>query len=118
MRAARSLALLPLLAAPLAAAPESHPCQNGLVRSLVAREPMFRNPVAVAVDVDGTIYVTETTRRKQADLDIREVMNWVVEDLSHTSVEDKRRFFRENITKARDASMQVQASLATINARK
>ena len=62
--------LLPLLAAPLAAAPESHPCQNGLVRSLVAREPMFRNPVAVAVDVDGTIYVTETTRRKQADLDI------------------------------------------------
>ena len=101
MRAARSLALLPLLAAPLAAAPESHPCQNGLVRSLVAREPMFRNPVAVAVDVDGTIYVTETTRRKQADLDIREVMNWVVEDLSHTSVEDKRRFFRENITTER-----------------
>lgn len=98
MTALRPLALLPLLAAPLAATPESHPCQNGLVRSLVAREPMFRNPVAVAVDVDGSIYVTETTRRKQADLDIREVMQWVVDDLSHTSIDDKRRFFRENIT--------------------
>ena len=101
MTAARPLFLLPLLAAPLAAAPESHPCQNGLVRSLVAREPMFRNPVAVAVDVDGSIYVTETTRRKQADLDIREVMDWVVDDLSHTSIDDKRRFFRENITTGR-----------------
>jgi quinoprotein glucose dehydrogenase len=103
MTAARPLAFLPLLAAPLAAAPapESHPCQNGLVRTLVAREPMFRNPVAVAVDVDGSIYVTETTRRKQADLDIREVMDWVVDDLSHTSIEDKRRFFRENITTER-----------------
>ncbi len=101
MTAARPLALLPLLAAALAAAPESHPCQNGLVRSLVAREPMFRNPVAVAVDFDGSIYVTETTRRKQADLDIREVMQWVVDDLSHTSIDDKRRFFRENITTER-----------------
>ncbi len=101
MTATRPLFLLPLLAAPLAAAPESHPCQNGLVRSLVAREPMFRNPVAVAVDVDGAIYVTETTRRKQADLDIREVMDWVVDDLSHTSIDDKRRFFRENITSER-----------------
>jgi putative membrane-bound dehydrogenase-like protein len=101
MSVVRSLSLLPLLAAALAAAPESHPCQNGLVRSLVAREPMFRNPVAVAVDVDGSIYVTETTRRKQADLDIREVMDWVVDDLSHTSIEDKRRFFRENITTER-----------------
>jgi putative membrane-bound dehydrogenase-like protein len=101
MKAVRQLFLLPLLLAPLAAAPESHPCQNGLVRTLVAREPMFRNPVAVAVDVDGSIYVTETTRRKQADLDIREVMDWVVDDLSHTSVEDKRRFFRENITTER-----------------
>lgn len=101
MKAARPIALLPLLAAPLAAAPESHPCQNGLVRSLVAREPMFRNPVAVAVDVDGAIYVTETTRRKQADLDIREVMDWVVDDLSHSSIDDKRRFFRENITTER-----------------
>ncbi|WP_035614515.1 PVC-type heme-binding CxxCH protein [Haloferula sp. BvORR071] len=89
--------LLPLLTSVAHAAPETYPCQNGLVRSLVAREPMFMNPVAVAVDTDGTIYVTETTRRKQADLDIREIMAWVPEDLSHTSVEDKRDFFHRSI---------------------
>ena len=94
------LSVLPLVA-PLLAAPESYPCQNGLVRSLVAREPMFMNPVAVSVDTDGSIYVTETTRRKQADLDIREVMWWVTDDLSHTSVAEKRDFFRKNVTPER-----------------
>ncbi|MCW1925274.1 c-type cytochrome [Luteolibacter arcticus] len=97
---AACLSFLPLVAS-LAAAPESYPCQNGLVRSLVAREPMFINPVAVSVDTDGTIYVTETTRRKQADLDIREVMWWVTDDLSHTSVEERRDFFRRNVTSER-----------------
>ena len=93
---------LPFLLAPLLlAAPESYPCQNGLVRSLVAREPMFINPVAVAVDNDGSIYVTETTRRKVADLDIREVTWWIPEDLSHTSIADKQDFFRKNITSER-----------------
>jgi quinoprotein glucose dehydrogenase len=97
---AACLSVLPLVA-PLLAAPESYPCQNGLVRSLVAREPMFMNPVAVSVDTDGAIYVTETTRRKQADLDIREVMWWVTDDLSHTSVEEKRDFFHKNVTSER-----------------
>ncbi len=101
----RPLLLLPCLspALPLSAiaAPESYPCQNGLVRSLVAREPMFMNPVAVAVDTDGAIYVTETTRRKVADLDIREVMDWVPEDLSHTSIDQKRDFFHKAITTAK-----------------
>jgi quinoprotein glucose dehydrogenase len=97
---ATCLSVLPLVA-PLLAAPESYPCQNGLVRSLVAREPMFMNPVAVAVDTDGSIYLTETTRRKQADLDIREVMWWVTDDLSHTSVAEKQAFFRKNVTAER-----------------
>lgn len=80
---------------------ESYPCENGLVRSLVAREPMFINPVSVAVDHDGSIYVTETTRRKVADLDIREVTWWIPDDLSHGSIEEKRDFFRKNITSER-----------------
>ena len=101
MNCVRQALLFPFLTLCVSAAPESYPCQNGLVRSLVAREPMFMNPVSVAVDTDGSIYVTETVRRKQADLDIREVMDWVTEDLSHTSVEQKRDFFRRNITPER-----------------
>ncbi len=78
---------------------ETFPAANGLERSLVAREPLLQNPVSVSVDVDGTIYVTETARRKGADLDIREFVKfgWIPRDVSHTSVEDKLKFFREQL---------------------
>ncbi len=90
-----------LLFSPLAlsaATPETHPESGGLVRSLFAKEPMFINPVALSVDSDGTFYVTEAARRKVADPDIREMMQWVVDDLSHTTIEEKRDFFRKNFT--------------------
>jgi quinoprotein glucose dehydrogenase len=92
-----------LLLAPLAAsaAPETHPESGGLVRSLFAKEPMFINPVAVSVDVDGSVYVTETTRRKTQDLDIREVTWWIPDDLSHTSIQEKSEFFKTNVTSER-----------------
>ncbi len=78
---------------------ETFPAANGLERSLVAEQPLLQNPVSVSVDVDGTIYVTETARRKAADLDIREFYNfgWVEHDVSHTSVADKLAFFREQL---------------------
>ena len=78
---------------------ETFPAANGLERSLVAEQPLLQNPVSVSVDVDGTIYVTETARRKAADLDIREFYNfgWVEHDVSLTSVEDKLAFFREQL---------------------
>lgn len=98
MRLTRHLILLGLLGCGLHAAPESHSCKNGLVRTLVAREPMFLNPVAVAVDVDGTFYIAEAARRKIADPDIREMMQWVADDLSHTRVEQKRDFIRKHFT--------------------
>ncbi len=78
---------------------QTFPAANGLERSLVAEQPLLRNPVSVSMDVDGTIYVTETARRKAADLDIRDFYNygWVPKDVSHTSVEDKLAFFREQL---------------------
>lgn len=90
------LSLLPLLLAPLAArAVESQALSNGLTRTLVAREPLLINPVVVSVDVDGTLYVTETARRLAADLDIREFRPWIPATLSHTSVEDREAFYRK-----------------------
>ncbi len=79
----------------IALAAETYPAENGLTRTLVAKEPLLKNPVSVAVDVDGTLYVTETARRKVGDLDIREFMEWVHDDLSHTTVEEKEAFFRK-----------------------
>ncbi len=79
------------------AAPETFPAANGLTRTLVAKEPLLKNPVSVTVDVDGTVYVTETARRKAADLDIREFTQWITDDLSHTTVEQKQAFFRKQL---------------------
>ncbi len=79
---------------------ETFPAANGLERSLVAREPLLQNPVSVAVDVDGSVYVTETTRRKAADLDIREFAKhgWIPHDVSLTSVADRLAFLEKELT--------------------
>jgi quinoprotein glucose dehydrogenase len=85
---------------------EPFPAANGLERTLVAEQPLLKNPVSVSVDVDGTIYVTETARRKVADLDIREFMKygWVPRDVALTSVEEKRAFFEEQLDGKKDFS--------------
>ncbi len=97
----RTQTLLPVftLLGIVASTAETFPAANGLERSLVVEQPLVQNPISVSVDVDGTIYVTETARRKAADLDIRQFYKngWIEHDLSHTSVEDKLAFFREQL---------------------
>jgi len=53
------------------------------------------DPVSVAVDPQGRVYVTATTRRKVGDLDIREHTMWVPNDVGLTSVADKTAFFKD-----------------------
>lgn len=53
------------------------------------------DPVAVAVDPQGRVYVAATTRRKQADLDIREHTMWIPNDVALDSVEAKSAFYRD-----------------------
>ena len=52
------------------------------------------DPVAVSVDPMGRVYVAATTRRKGADLDIREHAMWIADDVGLDSVEAKRAFCR------------------------
>ena len=98
MRGTLFLSAFPILSVSAFSA-ESFPAANGLTRTLIAEQPLLKNPVSVSVDVDGTIYVTETARRKEADLDIREFVkfDWVPRDVSHTSIEDKRAFFQKQL---------------------
>ncbi len=92
---------LALLTPCLHAVPETKPCEGGLVRTKVAGNPFFKNPVALSVDVDGSIYVTESQRRKVGDLDIREVTWWIPDDLSHSTIEEKQAFLRKEVTSKR-----------------
>ncbi len=75
---------------------------TGLARTLVAREPMLKNPVAVTVDVDGTIYVAETARRKAGDLDIRDFRGWIPETLGHRSVAERVAFYEKSLPPGED----------------
>lgn len=86
-----------MLMASVAVAQESQTLSDGLVRSLVAREPMLKNPVAVSVDTDGAIYVAETARRVTSDLDIRQFKSWVPKTLEMRTVEDRLNFYRSEL---------------------
>ena len=58
------------------------------------------DPVAISFDPQGRAYVTQTQRRKANDLDIRQNADWIPDDLSFTSTEDKENFYREQFTEA------------------
>lgn len=53
------------------------------------------DPVACAVDPQGRVYVSATTRRKVGDLDIREHTMWIPDDVALDSVAAKRAFLHE-----------------------
>lgn len=55
------------------------------------------DPVAVSVDPQGRVYVAATTRRKVADLDIREHAMWIADDVRLDSVEAKRAFLQREL---------------------
>lgn len=55
------------------------------------------DPVAVSVDPQGRVYVAATTRRKVADLDIREHQMWIPDDVALDSVEAKRAFYHREL---------------------
>lgn len=56
------------------------------------------DPVAISFDDQGRAYVTQTQRRKANDLDIRQNRDWIPDDLSFQSPEDKRAFYHKKFT--------------------
>ncbi|MFO1458880.1 MAG: HEAT repeat domain-containing protein [Verrucomicrobiota bacterium] len=75
-----------------AEAPAAVPVE-GLTLTRWAREPQVADPVALAYDDQGVLYVAETARRSTVDIDIRSHREWLVEDLANQSVDDLRRAF-------------------------
>ncbi|MEM7559759.1 MAG: heme-binding protein, partial [Planctomycetota bacterium] len=64
------------------------------------------DPVAISVDDQGRVFVTQTRRRKIQDLDIRQHREWVPNDLSLTSVEAKQAFYRKVLAIGGDQKKQ------------
>ena len=91
----RTLAVCLALASAGVLAAEAPPAVpvEGLTLSRWAREPQVADPVALAFDDQGVLYVAETARRSTVDIDIRAHREWLVEDLANQSVDDLRRAF-------------------------
>ena len=70
---------------------------EGFEMKLWAPGPLLSNAVALTFDSDGIAYVAETSRRKSSDLDIRQHRDWMIEDLSLTSIEETRDFHLEKL---------------------
>lgn len=60
------------------------------------------DPVAISLDAHGRVYVTQTQRRKANDLDIRSNRDWIVNDVSFQSVDEKRNFYHERLAVGAD----------------
>ena len=67
----------------------------GLKVNLWAAEPMLANPVAIAFDEHGRLFVSETYRYRSSVLDIRNYMGMLEQDLALRTVEDRRRMIEE-----------------------
>jgi len=62
------------------------------------------DPVAISFDEQGRAYVTQTQRRKANDLDIRNNRDWIPNDLSFQSPDDKRAFYHQQFTPENSAA--------------
>ena len=84
-------------ALPLAAADKKKPTPpaSGLQMQKWSGELNVPDPVAVTVDPHGVVYATQTTRRKVADLDIREHPNWIASDVALEDIDQKKAFLHE-----------------------
>ncbi len=71
----------------------------GEARAWVA-DPALKNGVALSLDDRGNAYVAVSERRKQSSLDIRHHQDLVERDLSLTTVEERRAWYREDFTGA------------------
>ncbi|NLT71714.1 MAG: hypothetical protein GXX91_13630, partial [Verrucomicrobiaceae bacterium] len=83
---------------PPVAATGGHPDPKGLKFTKWTPDFLVPDPVALSFDPQGRAYVTQTMRRKANDLDIRDNTDWIPDDLSFTSAEEKEAFYRKEFT--------------------
>jgi quinoprotein glucose dehydrogenase len=67
---------------------------DGLKLDLWASDSLAPDPVAIAIDDWGRVYLNRTNRQKNSEFDIRGHRNWMTESIGLETVEDRRAFLR------------------------
>lgn len=68
--------------------------QPGFYAELFASEPFFGNPTSFTFDESGRCYVVETHRRRTSAYDIRHFRDWLNDDYSFRTVQDRAQFLQ------------------------
>ncbi len=87
---------------PASASREGHP--SSLIYTKWTPNFQVPDPVAISFDPQSRAYVTQTQRRKANDLDIRDNTDWIPNDLSFESPDDKLAFYRSKFTPENSAA--------------
>lgn len=67
---------------------------DGLKLDLWASDSLAPDPVAIAIDDQGRVYLNRTNRQKNSEFDIRGHRNWMTPSIALETVEDRRQFLR------------------------
>lgn len=89
---------------PMAQRVEGKPDPSGLRYTKWTPDFQVPDPVAISFDPQGRAYVTRTMRRKANDLDIRDNIDWIPDDLRSSSPDDKIAFYKEKFTPENSAA--------------
>ncbi|MEO6527394.1 MAG: HEAT repeat domain-containing protein [Gemmatimonadaceae bacterium] len=76
---------------------------SGMELSLWAPETMIADPIGIAFDERGRMFVTQTTRTSRNEIDIRAHPDWMVPSITFRDVEDKRAFYKTILAPERSA---------------
>lgn len=67
---------------------------EGLTLSLWATDSLAPDPVAMAMDDQGRVYINRTNRQKNSEFDIRGHRDWMIPSISLNTVEERRDFLK------------------------
>ncbi|HZY81538.1 MAG TPA: HEAT repeat domain-containing protein [Cyclobacteriaceae bacterium] len=71
---------------------------EGLNLKLWGVDSLVADPVSIDVDDHGNLYYTRTNRQKNSEHDIRGHQDWEIRSIALQSIEDKRKFIREEMS--------------------
>jgi quinoprotein glucose dehydrogenase len=71
---------------------------DGLSLSLWGVDSLIADPVSVDIDDQGNLYYTRTNRQKNSEFDIRGHQDWELRSIALQSIDDKRKFLREELS--------------------
>jgi quinoprotein glucose dehydrogenase len=71
---------------------------DGLTLTLWGVDSLVADPVSVDIDDQGNLYYTRTNRQKNSEFDIRGHQDWELRSIALQTIEDKRKFLREELS--------------------